>query len=64
LVNRLNDYIENGVLRIDADEIEDELNDLRSDLIIIAATFDVDNPEFICVMDYVGDIAVFNDHED
>jgi hypothetical protein len=60
LVNKLNSSIEEGQIIIDADDIEPYLDSLRNFLIIIAASYDEGNGDFVSVLDEVGDLAVLN----
>ena len=64
LVKTLNDYIDDGELRIDANQLDDCFAELRNDLIVIAATSMDGIDDFACVMDQVTMVDYNPDGED
>jgi hypothetical protein len=68
LVEKFNKNIEDTiggrkVLTIYADEITDDLNDLRADIGAIACTFKKDDPDFKCVYTDKIHMECFNEEE-
>ena len=49
-----------GMVVVSADDIQEIMDNLRSDLVAIGATYQADDPEFICVLDDNEIIPCFN----
>jgi predicted MPP superfamily phosphohydrolase len=53
-----------GMVVVSADDIQEIMDDLRSDLVGIGATHQPDDPDFICVLEEGKTIPCFNPSEE
>lgn len=64
LARKLNNSIEDGEIRVDADYIQREMDDLRQLVMAATCVYRKDDPDFKEVWEEVQPIAFFNQEED
>lgn len=65
LTNKLNSSIDNsGQISISAEEIQEDMDDLRMMIMSIACVFEENNADFSDVSDQVGEIGRFNSEDE